>query len=279
MNTQNNTVAVTEREQFLLPSMNITECDFTSDELAEDMDGLQVSFPRIKIPSGGMLQFEIPSDDPENPDYEKNLTGIILCNHDNYAYWPEGSEYDDNTAPLCSSTDGKQGIGEPGGTCATCALNRFGTEPEGRGKACKNMRMLYLLRSGEYMPIQLALPPTSLSPFREFMNQSFMIRRRATFGSVVQIGLKKMNNGKDDYSVATFRRLYDLEGEELAQARAYATSFKEQIKMMLQQRASAILEQRDTGCDYEVADALPANSGSQFCIAPPIDGDREALPA
>ena len=279
MNTQNNTVAVTEREQFLLPSMNITECDFTSDELAEDMDGLQVSFPRVKIPSGGMLQFEIPSDDPENPDYEKNLTCIILCNHDNYAYWPEGSEYDDNTAPLCSSTDGKQGIGEPGGTCATCALNRFGTGPEGRGKACKNMRMLYLLRSGEYMPIQLALPPTSLSPFREFMNQSFMIRRRATFGSVVQIGLKKMNNGKDDYSVATFRRLYDLEGEELAQARAYATSFKEQIKMMLQQRASAILEQRDTGCDYEVTDTLPANSGTQFCIAPPIDGDREALPA
>lgn len=139
--------------------------------------------------------------------------------------------------------------------------------------------MLYLLRSGEYMPIQLALPPTSLSPFREFMNQSFMIRRRATFGSVVQIGLKKMNNGKDDYSVATFRRLYDLEGEELAQARAYATSFKEQIKMMLQQRASAILEQRDTGCDYEAADVLPANAGSQFCIAPPIDGDREALPA
>lgn len=279
MNTQNNTIAITEREQFLLPSMNITECDFTSDELAEDMDGLQVSFPRVKIPSGGMLQFEIPSDDPENPDYEKNLTGIILCNHDNYAYWPEGSEYDDNTAPLCSSTDGKQGIGEPGGTCATCALNRFGTGSEGRGKACKNMRMLYLLRSGEYMPIQLALPPTSLSPFREFMNQSFMIRRRATFGSVVQIGLKKMNNGKDDYSVATFRRLYDLEGEELAQARAYATSFKEQIKMMLQQRASTILEQRDTGCDYDVAAELPANSGSQFCIAPPIDGDREALPA
>ena len=69
------------------------------------------------------------------------------------------------------------------------------------------MRVLYLLRSGEFMPLQVTLPPTSLKPFREFMNQSFMLRRRATYGSVVQIGLKKMNNGKDDYSVATFRRL------------------------------------------------------------------------
>ena len=31
-------------------------------------------------------------------------------------------------------------------------MNRFGSAPDGsKGKACKNMRVLYLLRSGEYM--------------------------------------------------------------------------------------------------------------------------------
>jgi len=272
-----NTTALMENEKFVLPAM--VESEFSSEELAEDMDGLQMSFQRVKIPAGGTIQFELPSDDPENPDYAKMLVGVILHNHATCAYWPEGSEYDDNTAPLCSSVDGKQGIGNPGGACAACALNRFGTDPNGKGKACKNMRILYLLRSGEYMPIQLTLPPTSISPFREFLNQSFAIRRRATFGSVVQIGLKKMNNGTNDYSVATFRRLYDFTGEELAQIRAYADSFKEQVKGIQQQRAAATEELRDDGCDYLAADTLSGETGANFIITPAIDGEREALPA
>ena len=188
-NTQNNALA---EQKFMLPAA-MPEGEFTQEELAEDMDGLQMSFPRVKIPAGGALMFELPSDDPENPDYVKNLEGVILFNHPNNAYWPEGSEYDDSATPLCSSVDAKQGIGEPGGSCISCALNQFGSAAEGNGKACKNMRVLYLLRSGEFMPLQVTLPPTSLKPFREFMNQSFMLRRRATYGSVVQIGLKKMS--------------------------------------------------------------------------------------
>lgn len=275
MYNQNTTLI--NQEKFLLPAM--VESDFTAEELAEDMDGMQMSFQRVKIPSGGMLQFELPSDDPDNPDYEKNLEGVILFNHSNNAYWAEGNEYDDNTAPLCSSVDGKTGIGEPGGLCASCALNQYGTAPEGNGKACKNMRILYLLRSGDYMPLQVTLPPTSLRPFKDFINQSFMLRRRATYGSVVQIGLKKANNGSNDYSVATFRRLYDFEGEELAQIRTYANGFKEQVKLMLQQRAASNEEQRSDICEYNNGDTLPVNMGGSFCIGQTIDGEREALPA
>ncbi len=279
--TQNN--AITEQTPFMLPAVT-TDCEFTAEELAEDMEGLQMNFPRVKIPSGGALQFEIPSDDPENPDYSKTLEGIILFNHPNNAYWPEGSEYDENSNPLCSSVDGKLGVGIPGGSCTSCAMNVFGSATEGRGKACKNMRVLYLLRSGEFMPLQVTFPPTSLKPFREFMNQSFILRRRATYGSLVQIGLKKMNNGKDDYSVATFRRLADFSGEELTQVRKYADSFKEQIRTMLQQRTAANESQHDDGCDYASAnptnaDILPVNAGRQFYYGQPLDGEREALPA
>ncbi len=64
-NTQNNALA--EQEKFMLPAA-MPEGEFTQEELAEDMDGLQMSFPRIKIPGGGALMFEIPSDDPENPE-------------------------------------------------------------------------------------------------------------------------------------------------------------------------------------------------------------------
>lgn len=58
--------------------------------------------------------------------------------------------------------------------CQLCEMNQYGTDQSGgKGKACKNMRTLYILRSGEAMPIQLSLPPTSLSPFSEFVNMAF----------------------------------------------------------------------------------------------------------
>ena len=60
-----------KQEKFMLPTM--IESDFSAEELAEDADGLQMSFPRVKIPAGGTLQFEMPSDDPDNPDSEKTL--------------------------------------------------------------------------------------------------------------------------------------------------------------------------------------------------------------
>lgn len=274
---ENNTEALAIMENFQLPDM-VSDAAFSMEDLAEDMDGLQLSFPRVKIPAGGGLQFEIPGDDPENPDYTKYLEGIILYSHSAGAYWQEGSEYDENSTPLCSSVDGKVGIGEPGGSCAICPFNQFRSAPDGKGKACKNMRVLYLLRDGEFLPIQLTLPPTSIRPYSDFYNMVFAPKRRATYGSVVQIGLKRMDNG-NLYSVATFKKLYDFSGEKLAQVKACADSFREQIKVLLQQRAA------DT--EVRCEDALSVDdsyvmqdTGDGFCITSgTIDGDREVLPA
>ena len=274
-NLNNNTSM--EPVNFQLPA--VVDSSFTSEDLADDMEGLQMSFQRIKIPSGGNLVFEVPTDDPDNPNYVKTVEGVLIHHHDANAYWPEGSEYDENTAPLCTSVDGKQGIGEPGGLCAACALNLYGSAPEGRGKACKNMRMLYLLQSSENIPIQISLPPTSLKPFKTFINQAFLLRRRPSYSSVIQIGLRKENNGGNDYSVATFRLVGNFEGEQLAQIRSYTESFKEQIKLTLKQRAETAREQLDDGCDYISEDPQPTNTTGPIYMDPVIDGDREALPA
>lgn len=261
---------------FVLPAM-VESCDFTAEELAEDMDGLSMSFTRIKIPSGGGKIFEIPTDDPDNPDSATTLEGIILHHHAHCAYWPESNDDEDNK-PLCSSLDGKVGIGEPGGVCATCQLNTFGTASKGAGKACKNMRVIYLLRSGEYLPVQINLPPTSIKPFKEFYTKAFALRRRAPYGSIVRIGLKQENNGKEDYSVATFRRVADFSGEKLQQVKAYAANFKDQLKLIMEQREKAAEEQYDDVCEIGSGNELPLSTGDSFTITPTIDGERDALP-
>ena len=278
MNTQN--TAMMERTPFLLPDVAAADTGFTKEELAGDIDGLQLGFQRVKIPSGGQLQFELPGEDPDNPDYTKYLEGVIVYSHNANAYWPTGEDYDDNTPPSCQSTDGKVGYGCPGGLCADCPNNRYGSDTKGtgKGKACKNQRIIYLLRSGEAMPIQLSLSPTSIRPYTDFVNASFVSRRRGVCGSVVQIGLKKKSNGKDDYSVATFKRLYDFTGEELAQIRAYANSFKEQIELILTQRAEDIEAEAGNGVEMErPTRVIPDNEG-HFEVGAGIDGDRDGLP-
>ena len=275
--------AMMETKNFTLPEM--VEGDFSSEDLADDYAGLQLSFQRVKIPGGGSLQFELPGDDPENPDYAKTIEGVIVYSHQASAYWPEGSEYDDSVTPLCSSVDGITGCGTPGGACAVCELNQYGTGTDSKGnpskgKACKNMRHLYILRDGEYMPILLALPPTSLRPYSDFVNASFVTRRRPAYASVVQIGLKRVENGSNLYSIATFRKLYDFTGEQLAQIKAYTMDFPTQIKEMLKQRANTLANADPDALYDDGSGYTKQESGGHFMISSNdvIDGDRDELP-
>ena len=276
----NNTMvneALAERTAFIIPK--VSDSKFSSAELADDMDGLQLSFQRAKIPGGGVLQFELPGEDPENPDYVQTLEGVILFNHSANSYWPAGSEYDDNTPPQCQSVDGKVGYGDPGGICEACDYNKFGSDPNGGGKACKNMRVLYLLRSGEMMPIQLSLPPTSIRPYTTFVNSAFLLRGRRVCSGLVQIGLRKGSSNGFTYSVATFKKLRDFEGEELAQVCAYADSFRDQIKQTLSERASQNVAQAGDGVERVSASRVMPDNGDHFAIGGVIDGERDLLPA
>ena len=276
----NNTMvneALAERTAFIIPK--VSDSKFSSAELADDMDGLQLSFQRAKIPGGGVLQFELPGEDPENPDYVQTLEGVILFNHSANSYWPAGSEYDDNTPPQCQSVDGKVGYGDPGGICEACDYNKFGSDPNGGGKACKNMRVLYLLRSGEMMPIQLSLPPTSIRPYTTFVNSAFLLRGRRVCSGLVQIGLRKGSSNGFTYSVATFKKLRDFEGEELAQVCAYADSFRDQIKQTLSERASQNEAPAGDGVERVSASRVMPDNGDHFAIGGVIDGERDLLPA
>ena len=176
--------------------------EFLEDAMADDCQGLEFSLDRIKIPAGGGTMFEIPSADGDEPEMVKELTGVIVYNHPSFAMYR--SKYTGgNNPPDCGSFDGVTGVGTPGGKCALCPYNKFGSG-EGQGKLCKNKRMIYILREGEMFPLVLSLPAGSLKPFTNYVKAQ-LTRGRKLSRVVTRISLKKATNASGiAYSQAVF---------------------------------------------------------------------------
>ena len=252
---------VTETTGFLLPFM--VESEFSQEDLAEDTAGMQINFPRVKMPSGGGLVFEVPTADPAKPEIVEKLRGIILYHHPKNAYWPNGLDEDESVPPECSSLDGKLGVGDPGTYCVDCPHNQWGSGKDGIGKACKNGFDLYLLRSGEAMPLLITIPPTSIKPFASFVT-SFTSRMRGTYGSIVEIGLSKAKSvGGIAYSMATFNLVEDFRGPELKSVIDYARNIRSQIKDMNALHSSNAMEHQPTNAGSPGTTTL-GNNVTQF---------------
>jgi len=188
-----------------------SEDAMTPEELAEETKGMRFDYPRIKIPSGGILQFELPNlDDPSEPLYSKTIQAILLHQHSLNSYWSDPSI--SGVAPDCTAPDGENGFGNPGGNCAACPLNQWGSGEAGRGKACKSTRRLYILTKESAIPWILSLPVTSIKSFWDFYKLSFLAAGRSSTSALIEIGLTRQeNNSGNAYSVATFKIVGRLE--------------------------------------------------------------------
>lgn len=199
----NNTNELTVNEGFAA----LANRDVLNEAMMEDCQGLEFFFDRVKLPAGGGTAFEIPSAEGEDSEMVKDITGIIVYNHPAYAYYQD-KYTGGNNPPDCGSFDGVTGIGTPGGDCATCPYNRFGSG-DGQSKLCKNKRMLYILREGELFPLTLSLPTGSLKTFTGYV-KSQLSRGRKLNQMVTKITLKKASNASGiafSQAVFTFDRM------------------------------------------------------------------------
>lgn len=186
--------------------------------LHEELEGMgQVSFDTVKTPSGGGIMFEVPSDDPENPDAAKELVGVIVAHHPMNAFWFD--KYSGgNSQPDCSSADGKTGLITQTGeliNCATCPRNQFADD--GSGKACKNMHRLYILRDGEILPVIFNVPPTGLRDLKDYLAKRVVMKGKRAAQVITKITLKKASNASGiAYSKPVFSKVGDLTPAQFA---------------------------------------------------------------
>lgn len=179
---------------------------------AEDCDGLEFSLDRIKIPAGGGTAFEVPTDEEGTTDMVKEITGVILHSHSVNSYYVQKYSGGSNP-PDCGSFDGKTGTGNPGGVCKDCPYNKFGSG-DGKSKACKNRRMLYILQENEFFPVVLSLPPGSVGSYSNYVKH--LISKGLRPGGVVtKISLKKSTSADGiSFSQAVFKNERLLTTEE-----------------------------------------------------------------
>lgn len=138
-----------------------------------NLQGEQISefdLDRIKVPPGGMTVFQIPT--PEGQDHVKEIVGIILHIGIRKAYWSDPNP--SGSPPDCYSTDGIHGTGDPGGACAACPLNEFGSAigPDGKprkGKRCREMRTLLMIRENDRLPVVVTAPPASIKGVKQYL--------------------------------------------------------------------------------------------------------------
>lgn len=219
-----NELAVQENN-FIVPSERL-EID------TEDLDGLTLTFDKVSIPSGGGQMWELPgSDNPDEPEYSKEIVGVIVDHHPVNAYFED--DYNGQAQPpACSSMDGKCGIGCPGGSCASCMLNKYGSADDGKGKKCKNLRRIYILRSGEILPILITLPPTSIKNFSDYISKRIVMKGMKACDVVTKMSLtmEKSQTGIK-YSKVQFAISRILNPEEKKIMREFADNIKNTTRL------------------------------------------------
>jgi len=191
-----------------------------AEALASEMSGMDITFDRISVPAAGGQAFEVPGEMPGETAMVKDFKGVILCHHPMFSYYRERFT-GGNNPPDCGSYDGITGVGNPGGVCARCPLNVYGSGENG-GKACKNKRRVYVLREGELIPVLLTLPTGSIKEFNVYIQQ-LLAKGNRSYSVVTKFSLTKATNAKGiTYSKVLFTAASKLSPEELPYVQAMA---------------------------------------------------------
>jgi hypothetical protein len=167
---------------------------------------------RIRIPAGGVTQWSVPSIDGDD-DYESTVEGVIVGIKPLRAFWAKSfDEAGGGAPPDCYSNDTVMGYGDPlqnGKTdwysCEECPNSKFGSASRGEGQACKEMRMVMVIRENDLLPVVISLPPTSLKKLQQYMMR-LGSRGLKYYEVITRFKLSKVQNQAGiGYAVAEFQ--------------------------------------------------------------------------
>lgn len=182
---------------------------------------------RVRVPAAGGTVFQVPG--LEGIANVEKIRGIIISVSARRAYWEDPNPT--GAPPDCSSTDGFVGVGSPGGDCSLCPFNEFGSAvkqdgTEGRGKRCREMRSILMIRETDRLPIALIAPPGTLKNIRQYL----MRLPVAMYMAVTEVSLIGDKNGDGiKYSKMEFKYIGHISKQDGALLKGFVTVVKQAI--------------------------------------------------
>ena len=185
--------------------------------MAANVGGAKVSefdLDRVKMPTAGGRIWMIPGLNGDEDS--KTIEGVIVAWREPRTYWKEALDVSGGGAPPdCSAADGIHGVGDPGGNCGACPLAQFGSamrdgKPSG-GQACKQTRLLFMVRTGDLIPLVVTAPPTSLRGLRRYFLR-LASREIPYYGLTTRLELEQ-DKSKDGF---TYSKIAPIAGELLS---------------------------------------------------------------
>jgi hypothetical protein len=222
---------------------------------------------RVKVPTGGMTKWVVPNPALGNDDVLDELVGVPLRIGTQRGYWHKKFS-GGNEQPDCSSDDGYIGTSkwareDPSATapakedkgavpwrtnpCEDCPFNEFGTavgdaEGGGLGKACKEVRQVFLLPPNSILPICVNVTPGSLAVFKAFRVSLLNGGLKATDVEVALQLDKAENAGGIVFAKVIPRITRRLDPEAAAAMRQLAAVVAPQMD-----RAAAVMDATEVG--------------------------------
>lgn len=184
------------------------------ERIAEVKDNLEsienFKVPRIKAtPTGLALNEE---------DEVTELEGTLIHTKRVNVYYESIFDPSKVEPPTCSSLDGK--VPEASSpkiqhaTCDGCPKAQYGSSPRGKGKACRNIKPVFLLLGEGIMPRQLNVTPTSLKAANAYLMD--LAERGIAYRKVRTLIKFEKKDKKDTYGVLKFAKGRALNASEVA---------------------------------------------------------------
>ena len=179
-------------------------------EVSENLESVNdFRLPRMKMGSDGVVVRE-----GDAPILE--IEFIILSTKAVKQYYNKPYNKKELTPPTCYSLNGK--IPEADGeeiqhaTCKGCPQNEFGTNTMGEGKACRDLKPIYVLMSEDaIIPRQLTISPTSLKAANGYLMD--LTERGVAYWKVVTKITFYRKDEDDKYVVAKFSMVRKITDE------------------------------------------------------------------
>lgn len=178
---------------------------------------------RLATPSGDKIKFNgsrsiITPDEKEGTSLEVVIVDFIASNN----YYEGNYDPSNIQPPACFAlgtnpntlVPSENAPNKQAASCNSCPQNMFGSDKNGKGKACKNTRVLAVMplaMDGETPPLwTVSIPPASLKFFDAYVKELATKYKTVPLGVVTTISL----DSKVAYTAPRFQLSRPLQAEE-----------------------------------------------------------------